>query len=387
MSSLNLSEPRLNIHVQNMPTDRTFPDERGLTLRFPPLAIRPKKQNGSTDPPHVEPSRRVRKRHLFVPEESFHHIEPSDEDDNQQDMVPGDDDFLFEEDSLRSHAQRRVQRRQAKRRAGGNDRILRATIGGRVGKARSAHKIQSCEQEVDDTSGGRMRRLLPSRQFLRRKPSMAITACIPSTEIQDAILAIPGFSLSMSVWEENNLAPRLGYLLADPHIVRKCGRSLKRRRLPNFIIMMLAFPIRMHHGRGAFERDCGYAPGDENNPDFWRRFAAAFSAWLGLDSDGLDPFQDGVLLRDLIAFFSSARVHFLEYDCELGLPLQGSSKEEPLDMEGYQGHVSMGTQARQKLQPTQLQRRVSVATDAWMLFLDKSRDNGFDLEKFAAMCI
>ncbi|EFW99905.1 hypothetical protein CMQ_223 [Grosmannia clavigera kw1407] len=396
---------------------------------FLPLAFRLKKQADVAAP------RDVCKSRISLPDNvSFLDVGLPTEvpSDDESPNVTDDDGFFDDEDILQSNAQRRTRRLQAKRISGISDRPLRVTIGGRIGKTRPSQQRRTEQRHrinpIGLGLGSRSRRLLPSRQFLRRKAPAVVP--VPSEDILDAILAIPGFSFSVSMWMGSSLGSRLGRLLADPNIVRKCGHSLKRRRLPNFLLTMLAFPIRAHHGRGIFERDCGYAPGDEHDLAFWRRFAGAFGLWLGLDSklqaatqdEELDPFFGGAVLRDLTTFLSSSRARFLglereprQQDEQLALFRQlapqidnrlkalrtrrrrtiiGEEADDDDDDNGEvdacdvamqdDGRVSSQTTSNQ---PTQLQRRVSVATDAWVLFLEKSREVDFDLDMLAAMCI
>lgn len=422
--------------AENMSVVEPVSDGTGELNTFLSLAFRPKNKDGVPAP------KEVGRKHVSLSDQNgFFAVDPPRDDQSDEEEPPdvdADDDLFDDEDVLQSHAQRRTRRRQAKRLSGLGDRPLRLTLGGRIGKTRSSQpRAAEPRHHIAPVGlGSRTRRLLPSRQFLRRKAAptaAAASASVPvlADDIWDAMLAIPGFSFSVSAWMGSGLGSRLGRLLADPSIVRRCGCSLKRRRLPNFLLIMLAFPIRAHHGRGVFERDCGYAPGNEHDPAFWQRFAAAFGLWLGLEHDPasgdeeLGPPSGGVLLRDLTTFLSSSRARFLDlqrwprqhdHDDQLQLFRQLAPRPDGRlkVLRARRRRTILGEEAddddddneaiddahdvtmpddgpvlpqRQANQPTQLQRRVSVATDAWALFLEKSREADFDLEMLAAMCI
>ncbi|OAA53939.1 hypothetical protein SPI_09146 [Niveomyces insectorum RCEF 264] len=366
------------------------------------------------------------------------------------------------------------------------------TVGGRIGKARrgtsstctvlgnrpqasslskvvlarpNQSPVRSNSRDSGDTTGcdnkdsgptGGVHRLLPARQFLRRERSVSATAPlspvgdpvpVSSDTLWDAIFAMPGFLFPHTLkYASSSLLPlckegdgvRLGRILADPSVVRKCGRSLVRRRLPNFVISVMTFPIRVQHGKGSFERAGGYTCGDEHRPAFWSQFADAFAAWLGLAARGssrgqIDPFDGGRLLQKLVTLFSTARVRYLyhvhgefsstPYLATLSAakrggtsPVGSNSRQRAKrrtivdtdDEDGEEDNTnpseiydSVGkvqgerdcenndimmddtaytTSQTKRTQPSQSQRKVSVATDAWLLFLDKSHNADFDLE-------
>ncbi len=265
-------------------------------------------------------------------------------------------------------------------------------------------------------------------------PSSARTSPFPSGEDDVATAAKAAFDY-------------LGRLLAEPAVVRRCGRAALRRRLPTLLALLLSFPMRIYlcGGRPPDGRDIdggddgggsssssskvggsglgyGFAPDDQNSPAFWSRYGGAFSVWIGLPESprvqhSAHPFgHNEHALQQLVTLFGLARKRFLEKTARDGEAGRAGSYEKDRTADNNKDtdegddndsaydnsndimmtdgdhnipdQMGKGKTVERRPHPSQAQQRVSIAADSWLLFQESNgRGVDFDPEMLAELSI